>query len=74
MNGEIDFKESLKRMALLEGLSEEVLQTVGWKSTYNKRSASLDETWNTTDIKRLFYQGFTFFGNYLKKLGIDYVH
>jgi phosphoserine phosphatase len=29
MNGEIDFKESLKRMALLEGLSEEVLQTVG---------------------------------------------
>jgi phosphoserine phosphatase len=29
MNGEIDFKESLnKRMALLEGLSEEVLQTV----------------------------------------------
>jgi phosphoserine phosphatase len=29
MNGEIDFKESFKqRMALLEGLSEEVLQTV----------------------------------------------
>ena len=35
MNGEIDFSESFKkRMALLEGLSEEVLQKVGLQSCH----------------------------------------
>jgi phosphoserine phosphatase len=41
MNGEIDFSESFKqRMALLEGLSEDVLKTVA-ESTHHARGIIL---------------------------------
>jgi phosphoserine phosphatase len=42
MNGEIDFSEALNNMALLEGLSEEVLQTVAENLPITKGSS--DET------------------------------
>jgi len=60
MQGEIDFNESFKsRMALLKGLSEEVLHNL---KSYGYKTAILSG-------------GFTYFGEYLQKeLGIDYVH
>ncbi len=65
MNGEIDFSESFKkRMALLEGLSEDVLHNVLMKALkyYGYKTAILSG-------------GFTYFGDYLQKeLGIDYVY
>ncbi len=77
MQGEIDFNESFKRrMALLEGLSEEVLQNVAVNLPITKGARRLINT-----LKRYGYKtailsgGFTYFGHYLQKeLGIDYVH
>lgn len=77
MNGEIDFNESFKqRMALLEGLSEEVLQTVAENLPITQGAHRLMKALKYYGYKTAILSGgFTYFGHYLQKeLGIDYVH
>ena len=77
MNGEIDFSESFKqRMALLEGLSEDVLQNVAENLPITKGAHRLMKALKYYGYKTAILSGgFTFFGKYLQKeLGIDYVH
>ena len=77
MNGEIDFSESFKqRMALLEGLSEDVLQNVAKNLPITKGAHRLIKALKYYGYKTAILSGgFTFFGKYLQKeLGIDYVH
>jgi len=77
MNGEIDFKESFKkRMALLEGLSESVLQSVAENLPITKGAHRLMKALKYYGYKTAILSGgFTYFGHYLQKeLGIDYVH
>ncbi|MDI5896826.1 phosphoserine phosphatase SerB [Flavobacterium sp. LB2P84] len=77
MNGEIDFSESFKqRMALLEGLSEDVLQTVAENLPITKGAHRLMKALKYYGYKTAILSGgFTYFGHYLQKeLGIDYVH
>ncbi|QJB55803.1 phosphoserine phosphatase SerB [Pseudodesulfovibrio sp. zrk46] len=77
MRGELDFKQSLrKRLSLLNGLDESVLQTVADRLPLTDGAEKLIST-----LKSLGYTiailsgGFTYFGNILKeKLGIDYVY
>ncbi len=77
MRGEIDFNESFKkRMSLLKGLSEEVLQNVAINLPITKGARRLIDTLKSYGYKTAILSGgFTYFGNYLQKeLGIDYVH
>ncbi len=77
MNGEIDFSESFKkRMALLEGLSEEVLHKVAINLPITKGAHRLMKALKYYGYKTAILSGgFTYFGHYLQKeLGIDYVH
>ena len=77
MNGEIDFNESFKqRMALLEGLSEEVLQNVAINLPITQGAHRLMKALKYYGYKTAILSGgFTYFGEYLQKeLGIDYVH
>jgi len=77
MQGEIDFNESFKkRMALLKGLSEEVLQGVAKRLPITKGAHRLISTLKSYGFKTAILSGgFTYFGEYLQKeLGIDYVH
>ncbi|KJD36237.1 phosphoserine phosphatase [Tamlana sedimentorum] len=77
MQGEIDFNESFKRrMKLLEGLSEEVLQGVAQRLPITKGARRLIDTLKSYGFKTAILSGgFTYFGHYLQKeLGIDYVY
>lgn len=77
MNGELDFNESFKqRMALLEGLSEEVLHNVAINLPITKGAHRLMRALKYYGYKTAILSGgFTYFGKYLQKeLGIDYVH
>jgi phosphoserine phosphatase len=77
MQGEIDFNESFKRrMSLLKGLSEEVLQEVAENLPITKGAHRLISTLKSYGFKTAILSGgFTYFGKYLQKeLGIDYVH
>ena len=77
MQGEIDFNESFKkRMSLLKGLSEEVLQGVAKRLPITKGAHRLISTLKSYGFKTAILSGgFTYFGEYLQKeLGIDYVH
>ena len=77
MNGEIDFSESFKkRMALLECLSEEVLQNVAINLPITKGAHRLMKALKYYGYKTAILSGgFTYFGEYLQKeLGIDYVY
>jgi len=77
MQGEIDFNESFKRrMKLLKGLSEEVLQEVAVNLPITKGARRLIDTLKSYGFKTAILSGgFTYFGHYLQKeLGIDYVH
>jgi phosphoserine phosphatase len=77
MNGELDFSESFKqRMALLEGLSEEVLHKVATNLPITKGAHRLMRALKYYGYKTAILSGgFTYFGKYLQKeLGIDYVH
>ena len=77
MNGEIVFSESFKkRMALLEGLSEEVLQNVAINLPITKGAHRLMKALKYYGYKTAILSGgFTYFGEYLQKeLGIDYVY
>lgn len=77
MQGEIDFNESfIRRMKLLKGLSEEVLQSVAVKLPITKGAKRLIDTLKSYGFKTAILSGgFTYFGHYLQKqLGIDYVY
>jgi phosphoserine phosphatase len=77
MRGEIDFKQSFsRRMALLKGLDESVLEKIAASLRITEGAEKL-----ITSLKKLGYKtailsgGFEYFGRYLqKKLGIDYVY
>lgn len=77
MQGEIDFSESFKkRMMLLKGLPESVLQDVADKLPITKGAKRLIDTLHKYGFKTAILSGgFTYFGDYLqKKLNIDYVY
>ncbi len=77
MNGKIDFKESfIQRMALLEGLSEDVLHNVAINLPITKGAHRLMKALKYYGYKTAILSGgFTYFGNFLQKeLGIDYVY
>jgi phosphoserine phosphatase len=77
MNGEIDFSESFKkRMALLEGLSEDVLHNVAINLPITKGAHRLMKALKYYGYKTAILSGgFTYFGDYLQKeLRIDYVY
>ncbi|MDW5288645.1 phosphoserine phosphatase SerB [Formosa sp. PL04] len=77
MQGEIDFNESFeKRMKLLKGLSEDVLQQVAVNLPITKGARRLIDTLKKYGFKTAILSGgFTYFGHYLQKeLGIDYVY
>lgn len=77
MQGEIDFTESFtQRMALLEGLSEEVLEDIAASLPMMEGAEKLIRNLKAYGFKTAILSGgFNYFGNYLKsKLGIDYVY
>lgn len=77
MQGEIDFQESFKkRMKLLEGLSEDVLQDVAENLPITKGARRLIDTLHYYGYKTAILSGgFTYFGHYLReKLDIDFVY
>lgn len=77
MRGELDFSQSFKRrLALLEGLSEDVLAGVAARLRLTEGAETLIGT-----LKRLGYKtaivsgGFEYFGSAIQRqLGIDYLH
>ncbi len=77
MRGELDFNESFaRRMALLKGLDESVLQNIAATLPITEGAEHLLKT-----LKQLGYKtailsgGFNYFGRYLQqKLGFDYVY
>ena len=77
MNGELDFRESfVQRLALLEGLSETVLEEIAQCLPLTEGAERL-----VANLKSLGYKiailsgGFTYFANHLQqRLGIDYVY
>ena len=77
MHGELDFKQSFsQRLALLEGLSADVLQTVAQRLKLNEGAEHLIKTLRQLGYKTAIVSGgFTYFGNYLQSiLGVDYVY
>jgi len=77
MRGELDFSESFRRrMALLEGLEESVLQQIAEQLPITEGAERLIRTLKHFGYKvAILSGGFTYFANYLQqKLGIDYVH
>ena len=77
MRGEIDFNTSFKkRMAMLEGLSEDVLKDVAKNLPITKGAHRLFKALKYYGFKTAILSGgFTYFAEYLQKeLGIDYVH
>lgn len=77
MRGEIDFTESFtRRVALLKGLDESVMEDIARNLPYNEGLERL-----MTILKRVGYKtailsgGFTYFGRYLQqRFGFDYVY
>lgn len=77
MSGEIDFDESFRRrMKLLEGLSETVLQEIAESLPLTEGAERLFKTLRQLGYKTAILSGgFQYFGRYLQnKLGIDYVY
>jgi len=77
MRGELDFKQSLrKRLSLLEGLDESVLQKVADRLPLSEGAERLISTLKNVGYTiAILSGGFTYFGNILKeRLGIDYVY
>lgn len=77
MRGEIDFSESFKRrMALLEGMDESVLQDIAKNLPITEGAERLIGTLKHFGYKvAILSGGFTYFANYLKeKMNIDYVY
>ena len=77
MRGEIDFKESFtRRVALLKGLPESVMQDIAEHLPYNE---GLERMMNILKIvgykTAILSGGFTYFGKYLQnKFGFDFVY
>ena len=77
MQGELDFKESFKqRVALLEGLSGDVLQGIAEQLPITEGAERLIRNLRLFGYKTAILSGgFNYFGEYLqRKLGIDYVY
>jgi len=77
MQGKIDFTESFtQRMALLEGLSEEVLRDIAENLPIMEGAETLIHNLKAYGFKTAILSGgFSYFGHYLQeKLGIDHVH
>lgn len=77
MQGEIDFTESFRRrVALLKGLDESVLETIAEQLPITEGAERLISTLKALGYKTAILSGgFTYFGRYLQqRLGIDYVH
>lgn len=77
MRGELDFNESFsRRMALLEGLDESVLEKVAARLRLNDGAEKLMHYLNKLGYKTAILSGgFDYFGRYLqRKLNIDYVY
>lgn len=77
MQGKIDFTESFtQRMALLEGLSEEVLHDVAINLPIMEGAETLIRNLRAFGFKTAILSGgFSYFGHYLQdKFGIDHVH
>jgi len=77
MRGELDFRQSLrKRVSLLEGLPETVLEKVASQLHLNDGADRLLKQLRELGFKTAILSGgFDYFGNYLqKKLGIDYLY
>ena len=77
MRGALDFNESFaKRMALLEGLDESVLEQIAQDLPITEGAEQLLKTLNKLGYKTAILSGgFNYFGRFLqKKLGIDYVY
>jgi len=76
MQGKLDFQESFrKRMALLKGLDESVLEDIAKNLRITEGAERLMKTLKAYGYKTAILSGgFTYFGHYLqKKLGIDFV-
>jgi phosphoserine phosphatase len=76
MRGELDFNESfIKRVALLEGLEESVMEDIARNLPITEGAETLFKTLNKYGFKTAILSGgFNYFGKYLQhKLGIDYV-
>lgn len=76
MLGKIDFKESFRRrMALLKGLDESVLEGIAQRLPVTEGAERLIQNLRAIGFKTAILSGgFNYFGRYLqKKLGIDYV-
>ena len=77
MRGEIDFSESFRRrVGLLKGLDEGVLEEVAGGLTLSEGAEHLVSTLRSLGYKTAILSGgFTYFGEHLKRrLGIDYVY
>jgi phosphoserine phosphatase len=77
MRGELDFNQSfIKRMSLLEGLEESVLEKVTERLVLSDGVEILFAALNRLGYKTAILSGgFDYFGRFLqKKLGIDYVY
>lgn len=77
MRGEIDFTESFaRRVALLEGLSEDVLEDIAGRLKMTEGAERLISTLKNLGYKTAILSGgFTYFAKGLQaKLGIDYVY
>jgi len=76
MRGELDFTESLlKRVYLLKGLDEHILETIAYRLQLTEGAETLFHNLHNLGFKTAVISGgFTYFGHYLqKKLNIDYV-
>ncbi|HEX5514592.1 MAG TPA: phosphoserine phosphatase SerB [Gammaproteobacteria bacterium] len=77
MRGELDFKQSLtRRVSLLEGLDESVLERVAERLVLTEGAERLIRALRTFGYKTAVISGgFTYFGKRLQeKLGLDYMH
>jgi len=77
MNGELDFKGSLKeRVALLKGLPESALDDVAKKLSYTQGARSLIRVLKGMDYRTAILSGgFTYFTDRFKdELGLDYAY
>lgn len=77
MRGEIDFSESFKkRVSLLKGLDESVMQDIAENLPVTEGMTRLIRILKKSGCKLVILSGgFTYFGNYLKdKYGFDYVY
>ncbi len=77
MRGELNFKESFqRRMSLLKGLDESVLEGIAEQLPITEGAERLIRTLKNLGYKTAILSGgFNYFGRYLQsKLGIDYVY